>query len=121
MRSLLQLSWRNLWRNARRTAITMSALTLGVAVIVGLDSYREATFGQMLRSVTQGLVGHLQVHGRGYQEAPELSTVVPNPAQVEAAIQKALPGAQPERRVIGAGLAGTGETSSAVLVLGIQP
>lgn len=121
MLSLLRISWRNLWRNARRTAITMSALTLGVAAIVGLDSYREATFAQMLRSVTQGLVGHLQVHGRGYQEAPELGTVVQDPAQVEAAIARALPGARPERRVIGAGLAGAGDASSAVLVLGIQP
>jgi len=118
---LIQLAWRNLWRNARRTAITMSALTLGVTAIVAMDSYREATFAQMLRSVTNGLVGHLQVHGRGYQESPELSTVVQNPAQVEAAVAKALPGARPERRVIGAGLAGSGESSSAVLVLGIQP
>ncbi|HEY8209984.1 MAG TPA: FtsX-like permease family protein [Myxococcaceae bacterium] len=121
MLSLIRISWRNLWRNARRTAITMSALTLGVAVIVGLDSYREATFAQMIRSVTQGLVGHLQVHGRGYQESPELGTVVQNPAQVEAEISRALPGATPERRVIGAGLAGTGDASTAVLVLGIQP
>ena len=121
MLSLLRISWRNLWRNTRRTAITMSALSLGVAVLVGLDSYREATFAQMLRSVTFGLVGHIQVHGRGYQESPEMGTVVHNPAQVEAAIAHALPGAQPERRVIGAGLAGAGESSSAVVVMGVQP
>jgi len=121
MLTLLRLAWRNLWRNVRRTAITMTALSFGVAAIVALESYREAAFGQMVQSVTSGLVGHLQIHGRGYQESPELGTVVKDPAQVEAAISRALPGARPERRVIGAGLAGAGESSSAVMVLGTEP
>jgi putative ABC transport system permease protein len=117
---LISMAWRNVWRNARRSLITMSALALGVGGIVGLYSYRESTYRYLVADVTRGLVGHLQVHGRGYQDAPSLTTVVREPMQVEAKVLSALPGAKAERRVIGAGLAGAGEKSSPVSVLGVE-
>ncbi len=117
---LISMAWRNVWRNARRSLITMSALALGVGGIVGLYSYRESTYRYLVADVTRGLVGHLQVHGRGYQEAPSLTTVVREPMQVEAKVLSALPGAKAERRVIGAGLAGAGEKSAPVSVLGVE-
>ncbi len=118
---LMAMAWRNLWRNARRSLITMSALSLGVAGIVVLFSYRELAFQSIIGDITSGLLGHLQVHGAGYQEAPSLNNVVANPLQVEAALHGALPGATTERRVIGAGLAGAGERSAPVMVLGVEP
>src|SRR4051812_9094624 len=118
---LVTMAWRNVWRNARRSIITMTAMSVGVAGIVGLYSYREAANEMIVRDVTTGLLGHLQVHGKGYQEAPAISTVVQNPVQVEAALNGALPGAKAERRVIGAGLAGSGDRSAPVMVLGLQP
>lgn len=117
---LLAIAWRNVWRNARRSLITMSALALGVAGIVGLFSYREVANEAILSDVTAGLVGHLQVHARGYQDAPSVGLVVPDPVQVRAALEGALPGAASEQRVIGAGLAGAGERSAPVMVLGLE-
>jgi ABC-type lipoprotein release transport system permease subunit len=118
---LLAIAWRNVWRNARRSIITMTALGLGVAGIVGLHSYRESVNDVIIRDITAGLVGHIQVHGLGYQDAPVVGTVVRHPVQVEAALASALPGATAERRVIGSGLAGAGDRSAPVMVLGLQP
>lgn len=117
---LLIMAWRNIWRNARRSLITMTALAVGVAGIVGLYSYREIANEAIIRDVTTGLIGHIQVHGLGYQEAPSINTVVKNPVQVEAALEGTLPGAKAERRVIGAGLAGSGDRSAPALVLGVE-
>lgn len=117
---LLKLAWRNIWRNQRRTVISVLALALGVAAIVSLFSVREIAYAEMIRGITKGLVGNVQVHGRGYQDSPELTTVVPDPLAVEARLRGALPGAQTERRVIGAGLASSGEVSTAVVVMGIE-
>lgn len=118
---LLSLAWRNLWRNTRRTVITMTALGLGVAGVVALHSYRDSVYGVLIRDITEGLLGHLQVHGRGYQEAPSIATVVREPAQVEAMLTRAVPGAVTERRVMGAGLAGARDQSAPVLVVGLVP
>ena len=118
---LVQLAWRNLWRNRRRTVITLLALSLGVTGIVTLQSYRESAFAQMLQSITTQLVGHIQIHGRGYQESPEIGNVVADPVTIEAAVRGVLPGVEPERRVLGAGLVGTADTAAGAMVMGVQP
>jgi putative ABC transport system permease protein len=118
---LIALSWRNVWRNARRSIITMTALGIGVAGIVSLFSFREIANEAIVGDLTAGLIGHLQIHALGYQEAPSVGLVVQNPVQVEAALHGALPGAQSERRVLGAGLAGSQDRSAPVMVLGLEP
>ncbi len=118
---MLRLAWRNLWRNTRRTLITLAAVSLGSAGIVGITSYRESVYGGMMRDITEQLVGHLQVHGRGFQESPEISNVVADPLKVEAVLKQKLPGVRAERRVLGAGLAGSAEASAGVLISGIEP
>jgi ABC-type lipoprotein release transport system permease subunit len=118
---LVKLAWRNIWRNTRRTVISMLALTLGVMAIVSMHSFQEVSYQVMIRGVTNGLVGHVQVHGRGYQESPEMSTVVSDAVAVESRVKRAIPVAETERRVVGSGLAGAGDASTAVMVMGIEP
>ena len=118
---LLKLAWRNVWRNRRRTIISVAALALGVMAIVTFHSFREVANEEMIRGITSGLIGHAQVHGRGYQESPEMANVVADPASVETTLKGALPGARTERRVLGAGLAAAGDAATAVMVMGIDP
>ncbi|MGC4121281.1 MAG: ABC transporter permease [Myxococcales bacterium] len=118
---LLKLAWRNIWRNVRRTTITLAALALGVTAIVSLHSFREVAYAEMTKGLTHGLMGHAQVHGLGYQSSPELGNVVADAVAVEARLEKAIPGTQTERRVMGAGLAGSGESATAAMVMGVEP
>lgn len=117
---MLRMAWRNLWRVPRRTVLTLAALTLGVTGIVFIRSYTESTFTDLMTTITSQLVGHLQVHGKGYQESPDLMTVVHEPKLVEARLAQALPGMKAEQRVVGAALAGANEASSGVVVMGLQ-
>lgn len=118
---LLRMAWRNVWRNLRRTLITLSTLTFGVMAIVFVESFQGSFYEQITHLVTAGLVGHLQVHGAGYQNEPDIANVVHDPQAVEARITGALPGATTERRVLGYALAGSGDNSAAALVLGVEP
>jgi ABC-type lipoprotein release transport system permease subunit len=92
-----------------------------VTAIVCIQSLQEVSYDAMIRAVTDGLIGHAQVHGRGYQESPDMSNVVPDAEAVEARLRNALPEAKMERRVLGAGLAGSEDVSAAVMVMGIEP
>jgi ABC-type lipoprotein release transport system permease subunit len=118
---VLKLAWRNIWRNTRRTIISILALALGVMAIISIQSLQEVSYEAMIRGVTDGLIGHAQVHGRGYQDSPDMTNVVRDAVGVEARIKRAVPGVQMERRVLGAGLAGSEDVSTAVMVMGIEP
>lgn len=118
---LLRLAWRNVWRNRRRSLIAIAALSLGTAALVFTHSFAETTYGTMIDLATRGLLGHLQVHGRGYQAAPDVFTVVKAPAQVHAAVARTLPDAVALSRTTGFGLAAAGDRSAGVVIIGLDP
>lgn len=118
---LLALAWRNLWRNRRRTLLTVFALATGIFGIVGIRTYRESTFAAMVELITTQLVGHLQIHAAGYQDDPALDVVIADPVLIEARLKDTVPQARPERRVLGAGLGGSASGSTGVLVTGVDP
>lgn len=118
---IARLAWRNVWRNRRRTLITIAALSLGSAGLVLTHSFAETSYRTMIELTTQGLLGHLQVHGKGYQAEPSIFTVVKQPAAVRAQVERTLPGAVALFRVMGFGLAAAGERSTAVAIIGLEP
>jgi len=118
---LLRLAWRNIWRNRRRTIISLLALAMGVMAIISIHSFRISANEVIVEAVTRGLVGDVQVHARGYQDEPELDKVVPAPAVVDAMLAAFVPSARTERRVIGGGLASASDAATSALVLGIEP
>ena len=118
---LLALAWRNLWRNRRRTLLTVFALATGIFGIIGIRTYRESTFAAMVELITTQLVGHLQIHAAGYQDDPALDVVISDPVTIEARLKDTVPQARPERRVLGAGLGGGEGGSTGVLVTGVDP
>lgn len=118
---LTRMAWRNVWRNRRRTLLAVAALAIGTAALVFTHSFAESMYGATIDLATRGLLGHLQVHGKGYQANPDVGTLVPNPAQVRAEVARTLPGAVALQRVSGFGLAAAGERSAGVALLGVEP
>jgi lipoprotein-releasing system permease protein len=118
---ILRLAWRSFTRHRRRTIITVSAVSLSLAmmlVFVGLgdDGHaRMAMIGIRLGS------GHVLIQGDGYQKAQTLDHLVQRPDKVLAAARRhplvkvAVP------RVRASGLLSTGESSAPVLVSGVDP
>jgi ABC-type lipoprotein release transport system permease subunit len=62
------LSWRNLWRNRRRTLLTMSAISLGLAVLITMVSFMEGMFEMMTEQIAKSSIGHIQLHHPDYLE-----------------------------------------------------
>ena len=63
---LLQLAWRNLWRNPRRTFITMAAIALGYAMLLFVACLMAGLRWQMIENGTRLGLSQIQVHAPGY-------------------------------------------------------
>lgn len=118
---LLRMAWRNIGRKTRRTALTVAALSVGTAALVFTHAYAESSYAMMIDVVTRGYLGQMQIHGKGYNDDPDLYTTVPHPEAVERRLADVLPGATASRRVTGVALAAGDDRSSGAIVLGIQP
>src|SRR5271170_8255281 len=63
---LIQLAWRNLWRNYRRTLITMAAIAFGYAMLMFVACLMAGLRWQMIENGTCLVMSQIQVHAPGY-------------------------------------------------------
>lgn len=66
MTRLPSLAARNVLRNHRRSAVTLAAIGVGVAMLTLLNGFTTGARELMLQDVVQGRTGALQIHRAGY-------------------------------------------------------
>jgi putative ABC transport system permease protein len=66
MFKLVHIAVRNLFRYKRRTLLTMSLITLGVAFVLVFVSVTDSFKSMMVGEITDSMLGHIQIHRKGY-------------------------------------------------------
>jgi putative ABC transport system permease protein len=66
MSTLIKIAIRNLTRYRRRSLLTASLIAIGVIAVVVFEAASGAFTGLMIGQMTDAMLGHLQVHRRGY-------------------------------------------------------
>jgi len=66
MTKLVTIAVRNLTRYRRRSLLTASLIAIGVTAVVVFQAAAGAFTGLMIGQMTDAMLGHLQVHRRGY-------------------------------------------------------
>ena len=65
---LLTLAWRNIWRNKRRTFITIASVAFAVFFAVFMQSIQKGAWDHMLDNVVNFYYGYAQVQQNDYWE-----------------------------------------------------
>ena len=63
---MIKLIWRNIWRNRRRTIITMSSVFFAVFFCVIYSSYEMGMWNRMIENTLNTQAGHIQIHAQGF-------------------------------------------------------
>jgi putative ABC transport system permease protein len=66
MGNLFKIALRNLFRYKRRTLLTVSLITLGVVFVLVFISISGSFKNLIIGQITDSMLGHIQVHRRGY-------------------------------------------------------
>lgn len=69
---LLAQSWRDLWRNKRRTILTGLVMVFSVAMMIPFIGLGDGAHAQMIRGATESFLGQVQVQHKGFHEDPDL-------------------------------------------------
>ncbi len=63
---MIALSWKNIWRNRRRTLLTVTAMGMGVMALVFLYNFYDTFHEQLIHNVIRYHSGHLVASAPGY-------------------------------------------------------
>src|SRR5262245_45186382 len=80
---LYAMAWRNLWRNRRRTLITLSALVFGMFLVVIGRSFSDRNLGDAVDLAARLGSGHVTLQHPEYLDAPSTKRTVVNTAELE--------------------------------------
>ncbi|HSN24942.1 MAG TPA: FtsX-like permease family protein [Kofleriaceae bacterium] len=117
---VLRIAWRNLGRNRRRTLITGVGIALGAAMCIGAIGILDGLDQQIVTSVTEAELGHVQVHSADYLRSRSLhDTFDPTPLVSSIVHTPHVVGVTP--RIYGWGFATKDTQSAGVQLMGVDP
>lgn len=117
--NVLKMAARNVWRNKRRTLVTVGAMALALASMVVYSGLLDGYLTAMERNILDLEMGDVQIHAAGYLEKPSIYTHIAHPDQVQDALDRL--GLKSTARVLGGGLAAAGDASAGVILRGVDP
>ncbi len=117
---VLKLAWRNIWRNKRRTGITLAMTIFAVVLSTLMMSIKEGVYENMISSTAGDFSGYAQVHSNGYWEDKSLDLAFELTDSLEQKITNTnnVEGFMP--RVDGFALAAVDNVSKGSMVIGID-
>lgn len=115
----LKLAWRNIFRNKRRSIITISSIIFAVVFSVTMRSLQHGAYDNMLKNIVGNYLGYIQIHYKGFWE----EKTIDNSFYIEDLDSlKANPTiAYINHRIEGFALASHEKESKPVVILGINP
>ncbi len=118
----LIISWRNIWRNPRRTVIIMIAVIIGIWSMIFLTAFMRGMVVDMIENGIFTLTGDVKICSKGYRSDPAIENRIIKPGPVLAALRENLPeGARTAARVRVNAIAQNARHSAGIELAGIDP
>ena len=118
---LLRLAWRNIWRNKRRTLITLGMIQFAVVLATLMATIRDGIMNIQVENVVGGYQGYAAINDTGYVEEPSIDYIVPYNDSVQSFLKSKNLIKSYSPRIIGGGIITLGEKFKIGRVVGVNP
>lgn len=120
MKTTIIIAWRNIWRNRRRSLITMGAIFMAVFLSVFMRSMQKGSYELMIQAgINQ--VGDIQIHKPGYWENQNINNAMILSDALETDLLKIENIKDINPQFTNFGLASSGEQTKAAMIMGAIP
>ena len=112
------IAWRNLWRNRRRTWLTVAGISFAIFLVAVGMAFQQGSYSNMIDNATGLFMGQIQLSAQEYVDDQRLEHTLPNATQLAAALEAK--GLAVAPRVQGFALVSVGERSFGGLTIGVD-
>jgi len=121
MKDYLKLAWRNIWRNKRRTIITIASVFFAMFFALVMRALQVGSYGHMTDSIVEAFTGFIQIHKNGYWDDRTLDNTFVYDEEIIQDIEALENVKAVIPRLESFALASTGEHTKGIVVVGIDP
>ena len=121
MKTIIKIAWRNIWRNKRRTLITVASIMFALFFAIIMRGFQKGSYAKMKENAVESYSGYLQIQNKEYWDDKTINNTM------TFSDEMALELAKDERvkviipRLESFSLASSGESTKGVVVMGIDP
>jgi len=121
MSIVLQLAWRNLWRNSRRTWLTVAAIAFSTTLLVAWVPIQFGVYEIMIDGSLSIFPGHAQIQRPGYQDKAKIRNAIDNPQELATKLRDSRYYKGISVRAQGFALLSSGTRSYGAQIVGVEP
>lgn len=118
---VLQLAWRNLWRNRRRTWLTSGAIAFATILLVVWVPIQFGAYEIMIDASLRVFPGHAQVQRPGFQQKPTMRNAIRDAQALAKTLRRNNAYTGVATRAQGFALLSSGTRSYGAQVVGVEP
>lgn len=121
MKLLIIMGWRNVWRNRRRSIMTILAVVFATFFTLMQRGLATGTWEFNIQNSLEMFSGYLQVQRTGYQDNPSLTKSIPYPSTLRSILlqTEGVEGFAP--RIVADGLISFRDRAVGSMLLGVDP
>lgn len=116
-----KMALRNIWRNPRRSILTIMAIAFATLLLVFMLSWQFGSYETMINASVKMYTGHLQVQNEGYRDKKDVRLAVSDPEAVGRILDRIPKVSAYTYRASAFSLASSKERTSGILVIGVDP
>jgi ABC-type lipoprotein release transport system permease subunit len=87
MRTILKVAWRSIWRNPRRTLISMSAVGAGLFLVIVYSALMAGILGDATEQLDNVGMGHVEITANGWRVHHGTAESIESPAALAARLE----------------------------------
>jgi ABC-type lipoprotein release transport system permease subunit len=118
---LLQIAWRNIWRNKARSLIVISSIGIGIWAGIFILAFSWGLYKNNINESVHKQLSHIQIHHPTFEEENDAKFTIKNANKLLAELQSDPRVASVSLRVISTGMISSPTLASGVKIYGIDP
>jgi len=115
------LAWRNVWKNKRRTVLTLLTIMVGCAMIIFSRAFQDGGYGKMIEDSIASNTGHIQIHEKGFWENQSIDYAFKPDDKLMTYLRTNPAVDSYTRRIHAAGLVSYGNNTYGALIQAVEP
>lgn len=121
MKTILKLAWRNIWRNKRRTLITVASIMFALFFAIIMRGFQKGSYAKMKENAIESYSGYIQIHKKGYWDDKNINNVFSLDKEITTKLVSNSRVIDIIPRLESFALASSGESTKGVAVMGVSP